>query len=252
MRKVVVYGTLSILAAAFMTGCSYQTVPESEKTVSSEEQKETSGAITEDATGDETEDATEGVQTAEEERALELLGEYLNLAPYEENNGTVSENRLKDPVETMKVNGQEFKIDMKWEDVLATGYQPTDSEFAEEETEALAYLCDFANSNNDTVKLGFIGEEGQTVSEGSLYGIYAYPVENENTEFEVAGISETSAVEDIIDMLGEPYSILDPAYEDYTDCGLNYRCKDRDIEVTFYVDLETGKILSAKLEGYGG
>lgn len=243
MRKVVVYGTLSILAAVFMTGCSYQTVPESEKTVSSEEQKETSEAITEDT--------SEGNQTAEEERALELLGEYLNLAAYEEDNGTVFENRLKDPVETMTVNGQEFKIDMKWEDVLATGYQPTDPEFAEEETGALAYLCDFTNSNNDTVRLGFIGEEGQTVSEGSLYGIYAYPLENENTEFEVAGISETSTVEDIVDMLGEPFSILDPTYKDYTDCGLCYRCKDRDIEVTFYVDLESGKILSASLEGYG-
>lgn len=243
MRKVVVYGTLSILAAVFMTGCSYQTVPESEKTVSSEEQKETSEAITEDT--------SEGNQTAEEERALELLGEYLNLAAYEEDNGTVFENRLKDPVETMTVNGQEFKIDMKWEDVLATGYQPTDPEFAEEETGALAYLCDFTNSNNDTVRLGFIGEEGQTVSEGSLYGVYAYPLENENTEFEVAGISETSTVEDIVDMLGEPYSILDPTYKDYTDCGLSYRCKDRDIVVTFYVDLESGKILSAKLEGYG-
>jgi len=113
MRKVVVYGTLSILAAVFMTGCSYQTVPESEKTVSSEEQKETSEAITEDT--------SEGNQTEEEERVLELLGEYLNLAAYEEDNGTVFENRLKDPVETMTVNGQEFKIDMKWEDVLATG-----------------------------------------------------------------------------------------------------------------------------------
>lgn len=243
MRKIVVYGTLSILAAVFMTGCSYQTVPESEKTVSSEEQKETSEAITEDT--------SEGNQTAEEERVMELLGEYLNLAAYEEDNGTVFENRLKDPVETMTVNGQEFKIDMKWEDVLATGYQPTDPEFAEEETGALAYLCDFTNSNNDTVRLGFIGEEGQTVSEGSLYGIYAYPLENENTEFEVAGISETSTVEDIVDMLGEPFSILDPTYKDYTDCGLCYRCKDRDIEVTFYVDLESGKILSAKLEGYG-
>lgn len=243
MRKIVVYGTLSILAAVFMTGCSYQTVPESEKTVSSEEQKETSEATTEDM--------TESNQTEEEERVLELLGEYLNLESYEEDNGTVFENRLKDPVETMTVHGQEFKIDMKWEDVLATGYQPTDPEFAEEETGALAYLCDFTNSNNDTVRLGFIGEEGQTVSEGSLYGVYAYPLENENTEFEVAGISETSTVEDIVDMLGEPFSILDPTYKDYTDCGLCYRCKDRDIEVTFYVDLESGKILSASLEGYG-
>ena len=67
----------------------------------------------------------------------------------------------------------------------------------------------------------------------------------------MAGISEISTVEDIVDMLGEPYSILDPTYKGYTDCGLSYRCKDRDIVVTFYVDLESGKILSAKLEGYG-
>lgn len=239
MKKVIVYGVLSMLAAVCMTGCSSQTVSESEKAVSAEKQEKTS------------ENTGEDIQTTEEKSVLKLLEEYLDLAPYEENNGIVSENQLKDPVETMTVNGQEFTIDMKWGDVLATGYQPTDPEFAEEETGSLAYLCDFENSQGDTVRLGFIGEEGQKMSEGSLYGIYAHPAENESTEFEVAGISETSTMEDIIDVLGKPYGILDPAYEEYMDCGLKYRCKDRDIEVTFYVDMETGRILSVELEGYG-
>ena len=222
MKKGIIYGALSLFAAFYMIGGS----PVSGKTVQAEE------------TG------------AEEERVLELLEEHLDLTPYEENNGLVKDNQLSDVVETMTVNGQEFKIGMKWEDILSAGYEPTDPEFADEETGALAYTCDFTNDDNDLVNLGFIGEEGQTVSAGALYSIHVSLIEDEASEFEVAGIRESSTVDEIIAALGNPYSIQDPAFNDYTDCGLTYRCEDRDIELTFYVDLETGEILTAALEGY--
>lgn len=249
MKKTIIYGALSVFAAVYMTGCSDTMPSESEENIQVEADNEVSGDSTEEVSEEGTDSEKE--TGSEEELVLELLGQYLDLTPYEENNGLVIDNQLSDVVEAMTVNGQEFKIGMKWEDILSTGYEPTDPEFADEKTGALAYTCDFINSDNALVNLGFIGEEGQTVSAGSLYSIHVSLIENESSEFEVAGIRESSTVEEIIATLGNPYSIKDPAFKDYTDCGLTYRCEDRDIELTFYTDLETGKILTAALEGYG-
>lgn len=241
MKKRVIYGILCIIAL-FIVGCS------SKEAQTKEEQE----SVKEESTEAEEEETSEMETDTKEEKILKLLGKYLDLAPYEENDGLVFDNRLSDIVEVMEVDGQAFKIGTSYADIAAMGYVATDPEFSDQETGALAYTCDFQNSTGKTVHLGFIGEEGQTVSEGELYGVYVSYVDGESkdTTFEVAGLNEDSDIEEIIDTLGEPFRIDGSAYNEYTDCELTYRCQDRDIELTFRVNLETEKIMTVSLEGY--
>lgn len=252
MKKKTNLLLLTGLTCIALAGCSGKPAA----TAQTEEEKTETAAATTSSAPEGTPSAETGSMenTADNEEsiALELLKNYVDIDAYIQGNGYVDTNKIDNAMYDMIIDGETLSIGMSYDDVLAKGFTPTDGDFADTQTNALAYTCGFTNASGHMVELGFIGDEGKTVSEGALYLIKVDLTQSidQIPVFDIDGINGDSSINDVTGKLGEPYYILDPAYSDYVDAGFEYTSNNSDTDLTFYFDLESGAIIIAKLEGY--
>lgn len=235
MKRKILYGILMATFAVSVFGCSKESeINNSEKKV-----------VT-------TDDKSDGKQTDsanEEEIVEELLSKYVDVEAYEDAGGKIADNQLDEVIDGIVISGQTLQLGMSYDEVIAAGFEPIDDTFKDTETNALAYTCDFKDSNNKIVEFGFIGEQGKHVAEGVLYSVRVVN-SDDAASYMIEGINENTQIEGILDGLGDPVGFGNPAYSEYTDVGLEYACKDASVYLTFYVDLETGEIITMTFEGY--
>lgn len=149
----------------------------------------------------------------------------------------------------MIVDDTRFEIGMSYNEILLLGYTPEEESFAEKKPGGLCVLSKFINDQESAVRLGFAVEyrSEDTVRDGGyLYQISAKP---KNTFF-VDEITEDSTISDIINVFGNPYSIRVGCYSDFPDMVMEYESRELSQYLTFYVNLETEKIVAVNLEGY--
>lgn len=255
MRKKMLTYLLVGMTALSMTGCSGKTEEAGEtaaetaaETEESKETQEADNSSEEEETGD-----AETSQTDQrDEEIIKLLGKYVDIDAYKAEGGRVQANASDEISDEIQVDGQALKIGMSYQEVIDKGFAAADEAFKDTETNALAYTSEFKTPDDHAVTLGFIGEEGQTVEEGVLYSVKVSYLEGEENlpSFEVMGVNEGAKIQDIIDTLGEPYYLEDPAWSDFLNAGLQYECLETSRYLTFYVNLETEEPVTVTLEGY--
>lgn len=192
-------------------------------------------------------------ETGSDTEELKLLSKYVDIDAYKAGNGKTDENLSKEISDEIQVDGEILKLGMRYDEIAGKGFEPTDADFVNTETDALSYTCEFTTPAGNTVTLGFIGAEGQTVADGILYSVKVSFLEgnDEIPAYEVMGITESAKIQDILDALGEPYSLEDPAWSDFLNAGFRYACLETSRYLTFYMNLETEEPITMTLEGYG-
>lgn len=178
-------------------------------------------------------------ETREEEK---LIKQYVDMDVYESGNGP----KLNYVVDEVQVYGKTLRIGMPYDDVILQGFQPVDTEFKNTVTSALAYTAEFVTVEGNAVKLGFIGEEGLTVAEGVRYSITL----NGTFECSIGELKIPNKLDDILSVLGTPYSVSAGAYSEALDVRMEYRCEERDLYLNIYADLETANVYCVSIEGY--
>lgn len=179
----------------------------------------------------------------------DLISKYFDIEEYAEDDGRIKENQTDKVLSFMTVDDTRFEIGMSYDDVLSLGYKPEEASFADQKPSGLAVLSEFINGTKSSVRLGFASfDSNATVSEGGyLYEINAYP---ESNKFSIDEISENSTILDIVDVFGNPYRIDVGFYSDFPDMKMEYKSREYSQYLTFYINLETEKIVSVHLEGY--
>ena len=184
---------------------------------------------------------------------LELLSKYVDIDAYEAEDGEIDENLSEEISDEIQVDGETLSLGMSYDEVIGKGFEPTDEDFMNTETNALTYTCEFTTPADNSVTLGFIGAEEQTVADGVLYSVKISYLEGEDEipAYEVMGVNESAKIQDILDALGEPYRLKDPAWSDFLNVGFEYACFETSHYLTCYVNLETEEPVTVTLEGYG-
>lgn len=193
------------------------------------------------------------VETADEELSddeqeeIRLLGQFLDVDLYIDNDGCIKENLLDKDLSHLDVNGTRFELGMSYDDILDLGYKPDNEDFMNKKPGGLAVAEIFTNSVGDTVKLRFSASDDEaTVKEGG----YLYSIEPEKA-FTVAGITESFTTAEVVKSLGSPYRLDCGLYRDYPDAELEYLNSDSNNKyLKVFVNLETDEITSVTLEGY--
>ena len=171
---------------------------------------------------------------------------------YAANEGRFLDRRTSQPLSSIEVNSTKFEIGMTYEEVLATGYRPTDEEFANEHPNGLCVMQDFENEEGKTIVLGFANtdyrDDSQTVSNGGY--LYKISPEVQTDTILIDGIREYSSITEIIDVFGEPESVDIGLYKDYPDLKMTYMNDQFSQYLNLVINLDTGKITRLSIEGY--
>lgn len=252
MKKRVLTYLLIGFTFASLAGCSSggEETDLSDKAASEADNSEEDGQNNSDSsTQEETAEAT----TDSDSQVLELLSKYVDIDAYKAGNGQVDENQSEEISDEIQVDGETLKLGMNYDEVVGKGFEPADADFMNTETDALTYTCEFTTPADNTVTLGFIGAEEQTVADGVLYSVKISYLEGEDEipAYEVMGVNETAKIQDLLDALGEPYSFNDPAWSDFPNAGFRYACFETSRYLTCYMNLETEEPVTVTLEGYG-
>lgn len=173
---------------------------------------------------------------------LIAMDKYLDVTKYLGGNGP----KMEYAIDEVEINGILLKLGMSYGDVLATGLAPIEDDFSSTETDSLAHTCNFVDQNGNAIRLGFLGESGKTVADGVLYSVSL----EDNLVFEIGPCALPCTISSLIETLDEPYDLGDGYYHDFLDMTMEYRMEDRDVYLTFAVNLETGEIYDFTLEGY--
>lgn len=247
MQRKIVFVLFSVLL--MISGCAEK---ENSNTDSKENQVDVESASNPTSSlSDQTIDQLE--LTDEEKAEVDLMRKYFDVDAYVAQEGRIIENKLDGIIDEIEVGGQILKIGMSYEEVIEKGFSAYDTEFQDKEiSSALNYTSDFQDADHHTVCLGFIGEDDQIVADGVLYYINVNMAREKEaaSSFLLAGIDNDTTLPEILSELGSPYRIDTGSYSEYRDTHIEYMCKDASLYVSFYIDLDTEKIISATLEGY--
>lgn len=177
-----------------------------------------------------------------EEKEMQMLKKYLDVDTYRLNKGYITDNTTSKDISSIEVNGDKFELGMSYEDVVAMGYKPSKSSFADEKLGEGGKSDYFTNNSGSSVNLYFEAESNSdiTVAEADSFGIR---VEPENQKFIFNGIGEDSTISDIIKTFGNPYYIKRGHYSEKLDAYIVYKNQKESSYVEFDVDLETEKII---------
>lgn len=187
-----------------------------------------------------------------EQEEYDLISKYFDIKAYEENDGLIMDNTTDKVLSFMMMDHTRFEIGMCYDEILSLGYKPVEESFAEKNPKSLAVTGEFVNDKESSVALAFASkdpyDDNVTVRDGGyLYEISGSPEDN---TFSIDEISENSTILDIINAFGDPYRIDSGSYSDFPDIMMIYKSKELSQYLTFYVNLETEKIVSVHLEGY--
>lgn len=187
-----------------------------------------------------------------EQKEYDLISKYFDIKAYEENDGLIMDNTTDKALSFMMMDHTRFEIGMCYDEILSLGYKPVEESFAEKKPKSLAVTGEFVNDKESSVTLAFASkdpyDDNSTVRDGGyLYEISGSPEDN---IFSIDVISENSTILDIINAFGDPYKIDSGSYSDFPDIMMTYKSKELSQYLTFYVNLETERIVSVHLEGY--
>lgn len=246
MKKTPLLGLLLAVCIAGNTGCEA-----SSNSFKPEEEKESISSAEANTVMKEV-DSEENELSESEQEEYDLVSKYFDIKEYEENDGLIIDNETDKVLSSMIVDNTRFEIGMSYDEILSLGYKPAEESFAEKKPDCLVALGEFINDKESSVRLGFASKDSSdsniTVSDGSyLYKISVYP---ERNIFSIDGISEYSTIQDIINVFGNPRRIDRGCYSDFPDMVMEYKSRELSQYLTFYVNLETEKIVAVHLEGY--
>ena len=197
-------------------------------------------------------DSVENELSKSEQEEYDLISKYFDIKEYEENDGRIEGNQTDKVLSSMIVDNTRFEIGMSYNDILSLGYKPEAESFAEKKPDCLNVLENFVNDEESSVRLGFASSDYSdsniTVSNGSF--LYEITALSDSNDFSIDEISEHSTISDIIDVFGNPSRIDAGYYSDFPDMKMQYESREFSQYLTFYVNLETEKIVSVYLEGY--
>lgn len=246
MKKKSLLCSLLVICIVSITSCA-----SSGNSSKPEEEKESISSAEANTVMNEV-DSVENELSESEQEEYDLISKYFDIKEYEDNDGRIIENQTDKVLSSMIVDNTRFEIGMSYNDILSLGYKPESESFAEKKPDSLSVLETFVNDEESSVRLGFASSDYSdsniTVSNGSfLYEITAY---SDSNAFSIDEISEHSTISDIIDIFGNPSRIDAGVYSDFPDMQMQYESREFSQYLTFYVNLETEKIVSVHLEGY--
>lgn len=246
MKKKSLLGLLLAVCIVGITACE-----SSGNSSKPEEEKESISSAEANTVMNEVDSAENELSESEQEE-YDLVSKYFDIKEYEENDGLIKDNKTDKVLSSMIVDNTRFEIGMSYDEILSLGYKPAEESFAEEKPKGVVVLGEFINDKESSVRLGFASRDYSdsniTVSDGSyLYEISVYP---ESNTFSIDEISEYSTISDIIDVFGNPCRIDAGCYSDFPDMKMVYESRELSQYLTFYVNLETEKIVAVHLEGY--
>lgn len=213
------------------------------------EEKEASAVNTESPEKEDAEDREKEKDT--ESPVVTFARQYLDIDAYTEN-PDMRENKIPGIIDEMTVGNETLKVGMSYKDVVALGFEPVSSDFASSKISGnLASVGKFYTKEKTTLNLGFIGEDGDTISEGTLYSMRVGKDDENPSAGSVGGIvCGDATIEDVLETFQNPRYIDTVLYDGGEKLAMEYSMEGRSVYIRTTIDPGTGKVFALSIEGF--
>ncbi len=158
------------------------------------------------------------------------------------------ENRTDKDLSAMAVDGGTFKIGMTYDEVKSLGFLPIEDDFKDKKI-GMVTTGYFINNSQAQVPVGFIASVADaTIEDGGV--LYCAKARQGENTFSIDGITEESAIQEVLDTFGELSHISFGVFSDFPDMQMRFDNEEHSQYLNVWVNLETEKIAVIEIEGY--
>jgi len=248
--------SLALAVLLCLSACSKQPVPQAAGSDSDAAEAEVTD--TEKTEAEETDAAgstASNSYTNQYDEATRALAEkYFDFDAYAEKNGNIYNNTTDVDALSVEVDGITLTLGMTYADVIATGIQLADPADADEELmNSFSVVVKFQTPSGGIFSLAMSGEEGQKLTEGTVYDIKVNGKSDDHAAvLSVSGLtSGVSTLKDVISAFGETPKGLDViTYDGVKTLLVTYFESEHQAYVRFGIDPSSETVFQIGLEGY--
>lgn len=145
-----------------------------------------------------------------------LVEKYVDLSGYSEGSLINYDAIVEKPVTSVTVDGKELVFGCSYSDVIAKGFEPEFSSFADKTLSSFISFVTFTAPSGKYVDIGFAGEENTKISDAKL--AYVATVRSsddyEDADYDMEGITYGTSFQKLLDRFGLPYKFRQEKLDD--------------------------------------